>query len=72
MRCKRPLEDECHQSQTADPEKLVPADTRYSGTRSISNGYRLLLPVPRTKERYYALKAAQQNMERTFHHQRQR
>lgn len=72
VRCKRKLEDECAQSQTVDPEKLVAADTRYSGTRSISNGYRLLIPVPRTEERYYALKAAHKNMERTFHHQRQR
>ena len=43
-----------------------------AGTRPISNGYRLFLPVPRTEERYYALKAAHTNMEHVFRRQRQR
>lgn len=72
VRCKLQLEEECSASQTVDPDKLLPATTQYGGQRSLSNAWRLLLPVPRTEERYHALKNIHSNMEHVFHHQRQR
>lgn len=71
VRCKLQLEEECKASQTVDPEKLLPATTQYD-KRSLSNAWRLLLPVPRTEERYHALKNSRKNMEHVFRHQRQR
>ena len=59
-------------SQTVDPDKLLAATTQYDGQRSHSNAWRLLLPVPRTEERYHALKNSHKNMEHVFRHQRQR
>ena len=72
VRCKLQLEEECKASQTVDPDKLLPAVKRSKTERSLSNAWRLLLPVPRTEERYHALKNAHKNMEHVFHHQRKR
>lgn len=60
VRCELGLTDECKgKRQTKHPEDLP-------------HGWRLLIPVSRLTERYYALRNAHSNMEHVFHHQRQR